>query len=166
MNKNIESFEMPKTVGELVEVMRTLPQDASIDIDGSILIGNNNTKNEEDCINCRSEDSYIKKMHDMYQHGCAAIDNNFLSKIRNEDGMEKLITCVKYVSTPNEEELNWEAGNLSENQLIMLDCIRNSNMMMVETMTEMYRRQMSSMLEYMSQSYVRYIDATNNNNKG
>ena len=65
------------------------------------------------------------------------------------------------VLVPNREQLCYERNHLHPYQNVMLDEIRNQNMFVAEQMAEIYRRQMSALLEYQTQCMAMFAESTN-----
>lgn len=65
------------------------------------------------------------------------------------------------VLIPNREQLCYERNHLHPYQNVMLDEIRNQNIFVAEQMAEIYRRQMSALLEYQTQCMAMFAESTN-----
>lgn len=69
---------------------------------------------------------------------------------------------VKDICCPSPRELEWEANHFNEHDIDLIDEIRFHNLEMVESMTELYRRQLTAMSEYNLQVALRVSDMTRN----
>lgn len=175
------------SVGEFIEVLKNFPSDAKFELNGSADIidayMNGELKDitikpfktfdetaqdcepffnypEEGCITdeCEYCDADKNPVMDGYLFGFSDMCPEYLNQIRHATS-DSIIESP--VMMPDKEELLFEGKELIPNQVLCIDEIRQHNMYVAECLAEMYRRQISALLEYNTQCMAHFGVQTN-----
>lgn len=189
MKKNVIGVNetcMPGTVGEFIELLKTFPADGKFTLNGNVDIKNvgmfddngepvnvtiyptesENICNEcaealdERCITdeCECEETYEDMVMKYHLSGVARDNYDYLKEMR-DSFTDSLIESP--VMNPIKDELEFERNGLTHEQGLQLAEIRMHNNHVAECMGEMYRRQVSALLEYNTQCLAHIMGATN-----
>ena len=171
------------SVGEFIEVLKQFPADADFALDGKVSISgviNNEDRTvdikpistlpveaepllpayeDECCDGCCDEcESYENSIMNKHLFGASEVSDEFMRSFRNTY-TDRLIDAS--VMNPTTAELAFEKNSLYPNQNAMIDEIRHHNMFVAECMSEMYRRQITALLEYNTQCIAHFAANTN-----
>lgn len=176
--KTIDNFK-PGTVGEFIALLSEFPKDGEFELGGKAFIKNifdENNKPHNIVIHPRDEvvpteqpanDDYIEyadpvKINDAidnnFYYGCVnPHSKSFISVLRRRasDDLIEMDICK-----PSDCEKEWEKNVFSPEQLNKIDEIRHKNAVMAESMAEIYRRQISAILEYTLQANLQFTNKT------